>query len=332
MIGHPQRLGAGRVGQATVGHDVRHHLGHVPRDRRDPRGILRQRPVGKKVAVILDSRAAARGVDDQRVQPFAVHLGRQRADVGGGHGVAFGRAAHVVGQRAAAADASGDHDLAAVAAQQADGRVVDVGVERPLRAARQQRHPAAALPVRRENLREVVGAARGQSRRRHVQHRPQPRVGNHPPERPGDPRRPQRQPEPSRIGQHPRQQPAQGAVIPAAAVIVVDVFARVIDQVHVVHARRAGRHAAETAEAAVDVQDRPRIGDAAVFQHVLDEVDAPARAVELVAQHLVGRAGRGAEAAMDAGPQDLVRAAGERVGKLRVGEGRLHVSPPSGRD
>ena len=105
-----------------------------------------------------------------------------------------------------------------------------------------------------------------------------------------------------------------------------------IDQVHVVHARRAGRHAAEAAQAAVDVGDGRLVRHPAVFQHVLDEVDAAARAVELVAQHLVGRAGRRAEAAMDAGPQDLVRAAGERVGKLRVGGGRLHVSSPSAPD
>jgi hypothetical protein len=40
------------------------------------------------------------------------------------------------------------------------------------------------------------------------------------------------------------------------------------------------------------------------FQHLLDQVDAPARAIELVAQQLVGRAGGGAEAAVHAGAQD----------------------------
>jgi hypothetical protein len=45
------------------------------------------------------------------------------------------------------------------------------------------------------------------------------------------------------------------------------------------------------------------------LQHVLDQVDAAARAVQFVPQHLIGRAGRGAKPAMDAGPQDLVRPA-----------------------
>jgi hypothetical protein len=40
------------------------------------------------------------------------------------------------------------------------------------------------------------------------------------------------------------------------------------------------------------------------FEHLLDQVDAPARAVELVAEQLVGRAGGGAEAAVHALAQD----------------------------
>ena len=44
----------------------------------------------------------------------------------------------------------------------------------------------------------------------------------------------------------------------------------------------------------------------AALEHLLDQVDAPARAVELVAQQLVGRARRRAEAAMHARAQDRV--------------------------
>ena len=62
-----------------------------------------------------------------------------------------------------------------------------------------------------------------------------------------------------------------------------------------------------------------------VLQHVLDQVDAPARGIELVAEQHIGRAGRGAEAAMDAGAQDPVRFRGIRIGELRQGEGRLHA-------
>ena len=47
---------------------------------------------------------------------------------------------------------------------------------------------------------------------------------------------------------------------------------------HVVHAGRAGRHAGEAGEAAVDVLDDLGRSRPVVLQHVLDQVDAPARA------------------------------------------------------
>ena len=53
--------------------------------------------------------------------------------------------------------------------------------------------------------------------------------------------------------------------------------------------------------------DRLGVAGSLVLQHVLDQVDAAARAVELVAEQHVGRAGRGAEAAMHAGAQNLFR-------------------------
>jgi hypothetical protein len=92
-----------------------------------------------------------------------------------------------------------------------------------------------------------------------------------------------------------------------------------------VHARGAGGHAGEARQAAVDVLDGLLVRRPAVLQHVLDQVDPPARAVELVAQHLVGRAGRGAEAAMHAGAQDLVRPRDRRVAQLLGGEIGLHA-------
>ena len=42
------------------------------------------------------------------------------------------------------------------------------------------------------------------------------------------------------------------------------------------------------------------------FEHLFDEIDATARAVKFIAQHLIGRAGRSAEAAMHARAQDCV--------------------------
>ena len=63
-----------------------------------------------------------------------------------------------------------------------------------------------------------------------------------------------------------------------------------------------------------------------VLQHVLDQIDAPARRIELVAVEHIGRTSRGAEAAMHAGAQDLFRFRDIRIGKLREREGGLHAS------
>ena len=40
------------------------------------------------------------------------------------------------------------------------------------------------------------------------------------------------------------------------------------------------------------------------FEYLLDQINAATRAVEFIAEQLIGRAGRGAKAAMHAGPQD----------------------------
>ena len=83
---------------------------------------------------------------------------------------------------------------------------------------------------------------------------------------------------------------------------------------------------AQAGQAAVDVAHdvhasagRPRL------QHVLDQVDAPARAVELVAEQQERRAGRGAEPAMHAGPQHRVGRRGVGVAQLLGGEIGLHA-------
>src|SRR6185312_14718494 len=58
-----------------------------------------------------------------------------------------------------------------------------------------------------------------------------------------------------------------------------------------------------------------------LFQHLLDQIDPPARAIELVAEQHIGRAGGSAEAAMDAGAQDLVG-----IGELSEREFGFHVA------
>jgi hypothetical protein len=64
-----------------------------------------------------------------------------------------------------------------------------------------------------------------------------------------------------------------------------------------------------------------RGGRAARFQHVLDQVNPPARTIQFVSEQHERGARRGAEAAMHAGAQNLVAGRGIRVGKLRGTEG-----------
>jgi hypothetical protein len=70
--------------------------------------------------------------------------------------------------------------------------------------------------------------------------------------------------------------------------------------------------------------DQTRRRRAVALQHVLDQIDAPARRVELVAEQHVGRASRGAETAVHAGAQDPVGFRDVRVGELSQGEVGLH--------
>jgi len=129
-----------------------------------------------------------------------------------------------------------------------------------------------------------------------------------------------------RARQDEAQDAAKCPVEPVAAIGLFDMTPRVIDEVHVVHPGRAGRHAGEAGEAAVDMLDDFRRRRAIRLQHVLDEVDAPARAVEFVAEQHIGRAGRGAESAMHAGAQNLVGFRNIGIGKLREAEFGFHVA------
>ncbi len=65
-----------------------------------------------------------------------------------------------------------------------------------------------------------------------------------------------------------------------------------------------------------------------VFQHVLDQVDAAARAVELVAERHIGGTGGGAEAAMHAFAQNALGFRDMGIGELFGGEIGLHAFPP----
>ena len=74
-----------------------------------------------------------------------------------------------------------------------------------------------------------------------------------------------------------------------------------------------------------------RLGaDRRPLEHLLDQIDPPARTVEFVAQQLVGRAGRGAEPAMHAGAQDRFGRIADSCAFDRFGEPGFHQRYASG--
>ncbi|ENT76674.1 hypothetical protein H712_02379 [Brucella ovis IntaBari-2009-88-4] len=100
--------------------------------------------------------------------------------------------------------------------------------------------------------------------------------------------------------------------------------AGMIDQMHIIDAGRACGHAGQAREAAVHMAHDLLIRRAAVFQHVLDEIDAPARAVEFVAERHIGRADRGAETAMHTFAQNLFGFKHAGIAQLFRAEMGLH--------
>ena len=153
----------------------------------------------------------------------------------------------------------------------------------------------------RRGVRRSIAAIRCSPGVEHRRQRPRDQPGNH------------CQPEERRIDQHAREQPAQWAVGKRTLVGFLDVLARMIDQMHVVHAGRTGGHAGKARQATVDMFDHLARRRPVLLEHLLDQVDATARGIELVAEQNISRAGRRAEPAMHAGAQDFLRGSELRV-------------------
>ena len=191
-------------------------------------------------------------------------------------------------QRAAAALRARHVHVVPVRREHARGRGVDVAEDDALHAAGHQRDARpvaragarAATPALRHGGATAASGANGAGRRQ-------------PPER-------ERGAQPAAVREDLEDQPAQQALAGRAAVVLLDVRARRLDQAVVLDARRARGHARHAAEAAVEVLDdgvgqRHRAVDEAAHQ-----VDAAARRVHLLVPERVGRARRQAEAAVDA--------------------------------
>ena len=87
---------------------------------------------------------------------------------------------------------------------------------------------------------------------------------------------------------------------------LVHEFASQVDQPPVLDAGRAGSLAGAAGEAPIEVVAGGFAGRPALDE-LLDQVDASARTVELVARHAIGGAGRQAEPAMDAVAEQRLR-------------------------
>ena len=107
-------------------------------------------------AIILDRRAAARGGDDDRIDPGigpVMHIAPGPPD-----GIRL--LAHMMGERAATGFASGNHHFVTQPRQKADGGGIDGRFDDALHAAHEQRHAAALFAFCR------IGAGRAQIFRR----------------------------------------------------------------------------------------------------------------------------------------------------------------------
>ncbi len=127
-----------------------------------------------------------------------------------------------------------------------------------------------------------------------------------------------------RVGQDLDQQTAKQALHERARYLLFDLFAADIEQAVVIDPRGAGGFAGAAAEATIEVSAHGGTGLLAL-EDLLDLVDAAARAVELVAEQLVGWAGGGTKAAMDAGAQDPVGLLAVGGISYEIGKRCLHL-------
>ncbi|CPJ09368.1 Uncharacterised protein [Bordetella pertussis] len=267
----------------------RHHFGDILDQRHDPGGALGVvRVSAQMVRILLHHGAATRGVHDDGLDLAALDPGPPGVDVGAHlrQGLALRVQVEVDGaataraRRQARADANG--------VEHAQGGGVDGGHHGRLHAAGQHQH--LALMARR------IGQQAGRPRRRHLAPQRLRQHGAH------HLAQPHGRAEPGRIHASAQRFAAQPVAQPARYALV-DQLAADIDQPPILHPRWTGRFAIAAGQAAVQVL-LGGLGRLAAFEQLLDQVDAAARTVQLVAQYLVGRTRSGTETAMHATAQD----------------------------
>ena len=254
-------------------------------------------------------------------ETIAIGLARPSIDIGPGRTQRRRFLFKMMGQRATAARSGTHHHLAAMAGKKADGGGIDRGRQRAVNANRRQRDTVAPRSLGRMDAGPDGGSGPfcgckadqgAETARYDARRRPRQPAQNQAGAEQDRPRKDKCEEMPQQaIGERPFE---AGCDPPPGE----------IDQVHVIDARGACGHAGKTREAAIDMGRQRPPGRPRAFEHVLDQIDAPARAVELVAGQDIGGTGRHAEPAMDAGAQDGVGLADFGVGELGQGKMGLH--------
>ena len=274
-----------------------HHLSDVAGQRTDarpPRGVVRI--ILQQASVLGHHRSAGACGDHHRlgarldVRPQRVHVAPhllQRLPVGG----------QMMAERAAAAGAGYRNAGDSHTIQHPRGGRVDGGPHSRLHAPRQQQHPPRAM-------RCGPGCApRARRVRRGHRRRQVPRQ-----QRARDARHIQQRAHPAGVRHDLAQQVALEERGRGAGHALFGDRAPDVQQSSVLHARRTGSLAGAAGQTAVQVQLRAR-GDGCTLQQLLHQVDAAARAVELIPEQLVGGTGRETETAVHAGAQNRLRLA-----------------------
>src|SRR4051794_8408010 len=123
------------------------------------------------------------------------------------------------------------------------------------------------------------------------------------------------------MGEQREDRRAVGPLAPAARLAALELRARALDQLVVLHPGRAGGHAGHAAQAAVEVRDH--LGRDLLALLVADphEQDPPPRRVHLVLEHRVARARGQAEAAVHAVADEVQRR------RMELVPGGRHIPP-----
>ena len=275
-------------------------------------------------------RAAAGGVDDDRVDVRAFERGDQAA----GKAARLVVEAGVQRQRAAATLAARRQHLAAFGREHANGRLVDVAEEHALDAAG---HETDALPGRagggrafRHGAHQRASFASGASAIRLLSRSGSILTAPEPPQDVDQDEREREQPQPRRIRQQQKQQAAEQPLAGRALIVMFDGGARFLDERRVAHAGRARGFARHAAETGVEVTDHG-VGHDVHLGPALDaglhHVDPAARRVHLLAEQQVARAGRQAEAAVDALVHQRVERGERCEGTLSHGGAHDRLAP-----